>query len=374
MSRLVVAHYVQRYPVAQHEYIYDQIIRGDGRADVIVAGRLLDRSTPVPHAFPPWPGADLADRIRARTVWNLTARRISRAVADAALDAGASVVHAHFGMAGAELAHRSDLPPLITTFYGVDASACLRDPQWLDRYEPLFARGRYFIVLAEAVADRLVSRGVERDRVRVWNIGLDLHRYPQVPLRGRDGTLRILCAARFTEKKGHGILLSALRELRRSVDARVTLLGYGHRDVLARMVAEAGIGDHVTLEDTTGRDFHQLMSRAVRDHDVMALPSTVSRDGDDEAGPALTVVYAQASGLPVVVTPFVGSERSVVDGETGFLCKESPESLAERLAFVHEKPEIARRVGEAAAIAVREQFGLERQRQALDTLYRESLG
>ncbi len=179
MSSLAIAHYVERYPVGAHGFIYDQVIRSSSRSDLMFARRLLDASEPVQHAFPARPHADFADRIRARFVWQSTARRARARANAAAVAANASIVHAHFGMAGADVAE--DCPrPLVTTFYGVDASACLRDPRWLDRYAPLFCNGARFIVLADAVSNRLTTHGVPSERIRVLE-----HRTRSKPLSAR---------------------------------------------------------------------------------------------------------------------------------------------------------------------------------------------
>jgi hypothetical protein len=60
----------------------------------------------------------------------------------------------------------------------------------------------------------------------------------------------------------------------------------------------------------------------------------------------ITPVEAMACGTPVVGTAVGGIQTTVVDGETGYLVPPNdPESLAERLAWLHRHPHEAQRLG-----------------------------
>jgi len=131
------------------------------------------------------------------------------------------------------------------------------------------------------------------------------------------------------------------------------------------------LSDRVTLVDTAGRqDFWTLFARALEDHDVFTLASTTARDGDDEGGPALTLVYAQSSGMPVIATNFVGVERSVIDDETGALVQgERATDFAQRLLDLLNDPVRANSIGKRGAEFVGRAFSLEGQLRVLDDLY-----
>ena len=57
----------------------------------------------------------------------------------------------------------------------------------------------------------------------------------------------------------------------------------------------------------------------LRRHDVVLAPSIRAASGDDEGGPALTLVMAQAAGKPVIASDFPGIERSVTSGVEGLI-------------------------------------------------------
>jgi colanic acid/amylovoran biosynthesis glycosyltransferase len=228
------------------------------------------------------------------------------------------------------------------------------------------------IVLSEIVRERLEATGCSPDRITVWDMPLDFRPYPYHEPRPGP-TVKLLTAARFVEKKGYPTLLRAVALLKgRGLPVSLTAIGYGPlKDSIRDMARQLGLEAHVTIVDTSAhRGFSSLYSCALAAHDIFVLPSTVARNGDDEGGPALTLVMAQAAGLPVVCTRFTGSERSVIDGETGLFCRpDDPEALAERLSFLISRPHLWRSLGEAGSRFVRERFNKDRQIDALAAIY-----
>ena len=117
------------------------------------------------------------------------------------------------------------------------------------------------------------------------------------------------------------VLLKAFKRLLQDDHlVRLTCFGYGPTAWLERSVAELGLNQAVQIVNNqqTG-NFTAEYIRMLRQHDVVLAPSIRSRTGDDEGGPALTLVMAQAAGKPVIVSDFPGAERSVTDGEHGLV-------------------------------------------------------
>src|SRR5438552_1059469 len=66
------------------------------------------------------------------------------------------LLHAHFGTCAAELVDLQQQLglPMVTTFYGVDVSAVIQIPVWVERYRRLFAAADRLLVLDDEVKDR----------------------------------------------------------------------------------------------------------------------------------------------------------------------------------------------------------------------------
>lgn len=285
------------------------------------------------------------------------------------------LMHLHFGTTAAAVLPflRDTQTPIIVSFYGVDASAALREPGVVAKYRELFERGQVFAVLADAVGERLVSIGCPRDKIRRVILPAGVEQYPLRP-HEFDGTTRFLIAARFVEKKGHRTLLRAYRRvLDATPNVHLTMLGYGPSEWLAALVAELHLGEHVTIVDNglSGK-FVEIFNEALASHDVFLAPSTTSANGDDEAGPALTMVAAQSAGKPVIATPFVGAELSLLPGETGIYCETDDDvSLAARMLELCAQPARWAEMGGKGSALVRARFSRQAYSETLSALYEE---
>src|SRR5262249_55111036 len=90
-----------------------------------------------------------------------------------------AVIHAHFGPAGWEIhAYARDRGlPLLTSFYGFDASSLPRQPGWAERLRLLFEAGTGFLAEGPAMARRLEALGCPTGKVHLLPITIDVARY-----------------------------------------------------------------------------------------------------------------------------------------------------------------------------------------------------
>ncbi|MES2902606.1 MAG: glycosyltransferase family 4 protein [Pseudomonadota bacterium] len=85
---------------------------------------------------------------------------------------------------------------------------------------------------------------------------------------------------------------------------------------------------------------------------------------------SITCLDGSAAGLPVVATRCGGPEEIVEDGRTGFLVPVGdPKAVAERLAWLLDRPAEAAAMGHAGRALVAERFSPERARAALTRLF-----
>jgi colanic acid/amylovoran biosynthesis glycosyltransferase len=245
-----------------------------------------------------------------------------------------NLVHAHFGPAGWEmLAYACDLGiPLLTSFYGYDASSLPRHSGWAERFQRLFEGGAGFLVEGPAMARRLEALGCPRRKIHLMPISISVDRYPfRARRRDKWEVLRILFVGRFTPKKGLPLLLEALAQARHDLGPfLLNVIGGGDKEPNARrLTAELGLQDAVRFLG------FQPRSEVVREMDqahLLAVPSVTAPDGDSEGGAPAILLEAQASGLPVLGTDHADIPFVAAAPYRHYLAAEgSPESLAERL-------------------------------------------
>lgn len=151
------------------------------------------------------------------------------------------------------------------------------------------------IVTSEATARDLAPMGVPAERIHVVEPGTD--RMPAPPhRRPASSSVRLLCVATLTARKGHAVLLQALADLK-GLDWTLHCVGSTQRDKatserLQHLVIELGLVDHVHWHgelDDTGLAAHYTAA------DLFVLPSF-------HEGYGMVVSEALAHGLPVVCT------------------------------------------------------------------------
>ena len=284
-----------------------------------------------------------------------------------------SVIHAHFGTTAARTVDilRQTGRPGVVSLYGVDASATLRDPRWRKPYSRMYEAYSRLLVLSEVVRDRLVNDGCPADKISIFNLPARIERYPYRE-RGTDGPVRFITAARFVEKKGYDLLIPAFaRLLEDGLDATLTAIGYGTlRGRIEGDIERLGVQSRVRLHDSgLSGDFHEFFSSELQSHDIFVLPSVTAPNGDDEGGPSLCLVCAQAAGLPVVCTRFPGSEISVVEEVNGLYCEETEDSLFDTMLRLARRPGDWASMGGEGHRRVVERFSEHGQNRILREIY-----
>ncbi len=295
---------------------------------------------------------------------------------------GARMIHAHFGPVGFHSLRLARVlgVPLVTTFYGYDASLLLqREPEWQDRYPRLFEEGALFLAEGPHMAHQLEELGCPPEKVRVHRLGIETENYHSQP-RQRKGEepLRILMAGRFVEKKGMSDGVRAFAQfLDRGGEGELTIIGDAReyessqatKRRLYRTVEDLGVQDRV--------DFRGLLPKselreAYYDHHIFLAPSRMSSTGDNEGGAPVTVIEAQASGMPVVGTRHCDIPNVVQDRQTGLLADERDVSaLAEHLWTLSNSTDQMEDMGRRGHRYISENHDARNQGRKLDQIYDE---
>jgi sugar transferase (PEP-CTERM/EpsH1 system associated) len=286
------------------------------------------------------------------------------------------VVHAHNqgAMLYAGLSARLSRRPMIATRHGT--SRWGRD-QPVDRSYRLLSRlagrlARYTVCVGN---DSLrVAREVDHipaGRLRMIYNGVDSARFPHGPEAraearrelGLDQEIPLIVhVGRLSPEKDQACLLQACARLKQGQkEFRLIILGDGdQREPLLALAEELGLSGMLDLPGAR-QDVWRYLAAA----DAFALSSL-------SEGISISLLEAMAAHLPVVATEVGGNPEVIVDGESGLLVPaKSPELLAQALGSVLGDPQLAGRLGRAAAQRVATQFSLARMAGDYADLYRQ---
>jgi glycosyltransferase involved in cell wall biosynthesis len=167
---------------------------------------------------------------------------------------------------------------------------------------------------------------------------------------------RLIMVSSFQPKKGHAVLVEALRSCPPLQTARLDLVGEGPLEPAVKsLVLRSGLGDRVTFHGAQAED---AVRRMIAGSDVLVQPSVLAANGDMDGIPN-TLIEAMALGIPVVTTAVSGIPELVIDGVTGVVVEPGdPGDLAAGLQRVIEDPEAARKRAAGGLAKVSAEFDI----------------
>ncbi len=160
------------------------------------------------------------------------------------------------------------------------------------------------------------------------------------PLRSAPPEPVILYLGRLKKYKGIELAIEALPQVLEKVpDAQYWIAGEGsYRGALEARIARLGLSGHVRLLGHVGGEEKLDLLRKTR---VLVYTSP-------KEGWGLSVIEANAMGVPVIASNAPGLRESVRDGETGFLVPHGDvAALADRLSALLSDDELWGRMGQA---------------------------
>lgn len=276
------------------------------------------------------------------------------------------IVHANFfmsGMVAQQLKHLLGIP-FVITFHALgqvrrmEQGAADTFPQARISIEDSLMRDADRII-AECPQDRQDMEqlyGAPASRIDVAPCGFDPQELWPVPLRlARQkvglppGKFIVLQLGRIVPRKGIDTVIEALALVRRrhAVDAMLMVVGgegaprgKDETPELARLrelARQLGVGDHVHFAGRKDRSELRYYYGAA---DVFVTTPWYEPFG-------ITPVEAMACARPVIGSDVGGIKSTIIDGRTGFLVPpRDPVSVADRLAVMHDRPGLARNMGD----------------------------
>ncbi len=202
--------------------------------------------------------------------------------------------------------------------------------------------------------------------------GIDVKDFPLVSAQMREQKRKkfnimaeepvIGIIARLSDVKGHTVLIGAMsRVIQKIPTALLMIVGTGKMEsFLKAKVRDMNLEDHVRFCPVVNRIPEYL---AV--FDIFVMPSL-------QEGLGLSVIEAQAAGLPVVASDVGGIPALIVNGQTGLLVEpKDTGALAQAIVELLENPQKAKDMGARAHTFIEREFSAERMVGQTLELYRK---
>lgn len=288
---------------------------------------------------------------------------VSRAEVRRLAAENAQLFHAHFGTMAVDIwpLVRALNLPMVVTLHGFDINIHREwweagHGGWRRRSYPrkLLALAReprvHFIAVSEAVRRRAIEYGIPADKITVCYIGVDTERFKPGGLPITERPSRVLFVGRLVEKKGCRYLIEAFAKVAQQVpDAELVIVGDGP---LRAQLEEQARGVNARIKFLGALSSEQVKQQMDQTR-VFCLPSITAENGDAEGLP-ISILEAQACGIPIVATEQDGLKEMVISGETGFLFRDkdtdSITRYISRLLISDEPVKLLSRISRSLAV------------------------
>jgi len=229
-----------------------------------------------------------------------------------------------------------------------------------------------FVAVSNFTGRHLLQLGIAQEQIHVIRNGVfsDSHRRTidrAIESRGtHTGSPRIGIIGQIRPSKGHDILVEACRLLSaRSIPVDIRVFGTGDLKYIASLnqkIARYGLSKYWTW-----MGYQVNSSKIYSGLDICVMPSFNESFG-------MVAVEASANELPIIASNCGGLPEIIEDGVTGLLVEPGdPNELADKICWLLDNPEAARRLGvEGRKKALRE-FTQEQMIAGYETLFRKSL-
>ncbi len=243
----------------------------------------------------------------------------------------------------AVLTWHNDLPPVTEAAGGlVKVHDDLASRLYLDEYDSIITTSSVYaegskILRRYRAKTRVILNGVDCERFRPNLPAENLRR--EYRLEGCKTALFVGALKKWHRYKGLDNLLGAFKLLNRG-DVKLLVVGEGElKPEYEALAEELGLGGRVIF---VGEVPDIDLPRYYAASDMLILPSK-----DRSEGFGLTILEANASGIPAIASNVGGIPGILIDGENGILVPpRDPASLAEAILKLVEEDDLRRRMGE----------------------------
>jgi len=282
---------------------------------------------------------------------------------------GVTHLHAHFAHSPAAVAEIASMISGIPFSFTAHAKDLYTTPT--GHVARRANKARFVVTCTSANREYLANAsGIAPETIVLAHHGVDVDRFAQASKSCRVAG-RILTVGRLVPKKGHTVLIDALRIVAgRGIPFEWRVVGGGPlRDELHAAAQRAGIADRVAFVGARPQD--EIVYEYAQ-ASIFALTPLVLDDGDRDGIPNV-LREAMATGVPVLTAAISGIPELVTDGRTGWLVPpRDPIAIADVLSVALTDEQTRDRVGRAGQAWVDEHCRLSDSVGELVQLFRAS--
>lgn len=277
------------------------------------------------------------------------------------------IVHTHAAKAGAlgrRAAKACGVPVIVHTFHGHVFHSYFGKAKTLlykiiERRLAKISTGIIAISPMQKQELSAVHSICSPDKIKVIPLGFDLLKFRENLAEKRtetrqnwklkDDEVAVAIVGRLAPIKNHGLFLDVLALLaEKGIRARYFIVGDGQEKTMIEKRAKE-------LEDQYGLNIE--LTSWIKDIATFNAGMDIICLSSDNEGTPVSLIEAQASGVPVISTNVGGVKDILDEGNTGFVVpKKDPEAFAEKLQLLIENKEIRTKMSQNGWNFVRDKF------------------
>lgn len=256
---------------------------------------------------------------------------------------------------------------LITTFHGYDIRLGLEKGGKI--YRRLFDKGDLFIAISSYNYRNLINLGLNENKIVYHPVGINLNIFVNKWQKLQDiakSSVKIITVARLVKEKGLAYSIRAIHRLLRkkpNLDMEYNIIGEGPLEKdLSELIQELKLSKIVHLCGSKNQD---QIAKALQQSDIFILPSIA------EALP-VSLMEAQAVGLPAIATSVGSVNEIILDGKSGFCVPpRDVDALASKLNNLIDHPELWPEMGKIGRNHVENNYDINKLNDRLVEIYRQ---
>lgn len=194
----------------------------------------------------------------------------------------------------------------------------------------------------------------QKQAVMIKGSGVDLQKFAFVPEAEKDNSiLRIVFTGRMIETKGILVLVEAAEKLRAEYERKIQFLFCGDLDANPSALKKQQIEAFCDGAYIKWLGFQKDIYSVLKNSHIFCFPSFYME------GLPKSVIDAEACGLPVITTDWVGCRDTVEEGYNGFLVPPNDaDAVAEKLKLLVDNSELRNKMARNARAYAEKYFDI----------------